>query len=289
MTTTKRAYRDTVFRAYMKEPENFRQLAEAVTGEKFKPEEMRENTLDDVLFNNPRNDISYNIGERSIFFAEHQSTKPTNMPLRMLIYLMFTYWNTLPEDLIYREERIKLPAPRFFTFYNGHADLPEKSTVRLSDSFAASADAEAVVTVYNINYEVGGELLQKCRPLEEYSYFIAAIQQNLAQGMDKETAVLSAMTHCQTKGIMKEFWQAHRGEVYPMINLQWNEEDARKSYIAQGFEQGMGRGQETERVNSIRTIAAKLNLTVTQAMEMLDIPFAEQNKYAALLAGRDAI
>ena len=86
-----------------------------------------------------------------------------------------------------------------------------------------------------------------------------------------------------------------------MINLQWNEEDARKSYIAQGYEQGMergiaqgmergmGRGQETERVNSIRTIAAKLNLTVTQAMEMLDIPFAEQNKYAALLAGRDAI
>lgn len=36
-----------------------------------------------------------------------------------------------------------------------------------------------------------------------------------------------------------------------------------------------------ERVNSIRKMMQKLNLTAKQAMDVLDIPAAEQEKYAA--------
>ena len=42
-------------------------------------------------------------------------------------------------------------------------------------------------------------------------------------------------------------------------------------------------GQEEERVNSIRKMMQKLNLTAKQAMDVLDIPVKEQEKYVSSL------
>ena len=42
-------------------------------------------------------------------------------------------------------------------------------------------------------------------------------------------------------------------------------------------------GQEEERVNSIRKMMQKLNLTAKQAMDVLDIPVNEQEKYVSSL------
>lgn len=44
-------------------------------------------------------------------------------------------------------------------------------------------------------------------------------------------------------------------------------------------------GQEEERMNSIRKIMQKLNLTAKQAMDILDIPVNEQEKYSQSLCG----
>ena len=42
-------------------------------------------------------------------------------------------------------------------------------------------------------------------------------------------------------------------------------------------------GREEERVNSIRKMMQKLNLTAKQAMDVLDIPVNEQEKYVSSL------
>ena len=51
MTKAKRSYKDGVFRSFFREKENFLSLAAAVTGEVFDPDEARENTVENVLFN----------------------------------------------------------------------------------------------------------------------------------------------------------------------------------------------------------------------------------------------
>lgn len=50
----------------------------------------------------------------------------------------------------------------------------------LSDNFITGekGDIEVVVLMININYGKNKELLEKCKPLDEYSWFVAEIKKN---------------------------------------------------------------------------------------------------------------
>ena len=50
-----------------------------------------------------------------------------------------------------------------------------------------------------------------------------------------------------------------------------------------GIVKGREEGREEEKLNSIRSLMKKLNLTLEQAMDVLDVPKSEQEKYAQLL------
>ena len=241
-TDTKRIYRDSIFRSYFREPENFVQLCNAVTGLSLTADQVTENTIDDIIFSNPRNDVSFNADGKSFIFFEHQSTRNANMPLRMLFYLTMIYFKEIPDDLIYHDVEIILPAPRFFVFYNGKRPCPEKFILKLTDNLRGFSDVEANVHVYNVNYNKDFELLRECRPIHDYSFFINQVDINKREGMKLEEAVIKAMKTCIELGIMKDFLNARKWEVFEVLNLAWNEEDAHKSYFEQGVAQGKAEG-----------------------------------------------
>ena len=62
-----------------------------------------------------------------------------------------------------------LPTPRYFVFYNGRDNAPEKEVLRLTDAFSEpdKSSIEVTVTVYNINAGNNCELMEKCRTLSE--------------------------------------------------------------------------------------------------------------------------
>ena len=252
--TTKRIFKDSIFRAYFREPENFVQLCNAVTGLNLTADELIENTVEDVIFSNPRNDVSFSAGKSSFVFFEHQSTKNLNMPLRMLFYLSVLYRSIVPEDLIYKGTEIDLPAPRFFVFYNGRETIPERSTLNLSSAFSMPADIELTVHVYNVNYDKNFKLLRECRPIHDYSYFINQVEINRRIGMNLDDAALKAMKTCIDENIMRDYLNAHKWEVFEMVNLVWNEEDAHKSYFAQGKEEGILEGRLEGRLELVKNL-----------------------------------
>ena len=192
MDTSKRVYRDSLFRAYFKDAENFAQLCNAVTGLNLKAKQLTETLVDEVLFSNQRNDVSFSAGESCFVFFEHQSTRNFNMPLRMLFYLSLLYQGQVSGDLIYREKIIKLPAPKFFVFYNGKEPCPEESTLKLSDAFSMAGDIELTVKVYNINYNRDFRLIRECRPVHDYSRFIDRVETNMEAGMKRGDAIIEA-------------------------------------------------------------------------------------------------
>ncbi|MBQ7516757.1 MAG: hypothetical protein IJS96_10795 [Schwartzia sp.] len=81
----KRTYRDAIFRAYFSEPENFIPLGEFLIRRPIKPETAALNTIDDVLFSSPRNDVSFRVGDESFTLFEQQSSVNYNMPLRLFL------------------------------------------------------------------------------------------------------------------------------------------------------------------------------------------------------------
>lgn len=70
-----------------------------------------------------------------MFLGEHQASWNNNMPLRGLFYfarLYQEYVDTYGYDL-YGVREIPLPFPMYVVFYNGLAEKPEKSVLRLSE------------------------------------------------------------------------------------------------------------------------------------------------------------
>ncbi|MBR4151822.1 MAG: Rpn family recombination-promoting nuclease/putative transposase [Selenomonadaceae bacterium] len=287
MDSSKKIYRDSLFRDYFRDKENFVQLCNVVTGLNLKAEQLSENNVDDILFSNLRNDVSFSAGENCFVFFEHQSTRNFNMPLRMLFYLSLLYRGSIKEDLIYRTRIIKLPAPKFFVFYNGKEPCPEESTLKLSDAFSMTGDVELTVKVYNINYNKNFNLIRECRSVHDYSCFIDRVAFNLKIGMSRDEAIISAMKWCIENDVMRNYLSAHMKEVFFMVNLIWNEEDAKRSYIAQGREEGLAEGlAEGERITTlknIRNLMVNFHLTAEAAMSALSISLEMQRELAPLI------
>ena len=295
MDTSKKVYKDSLFRAYFKETENFVQLCNAVTGLNLQADNLRETSVDEVLFSSFRNDVSFSAGENLFVFFEHQSTRNFNMPLRLLFYLSLLYQSTVDKNLIYREKLIKLPSPKFFVFYNGKDFCPEESTLKLSDAFSMAGDVELTVKVFNINYDKNFRLIRDCRPVHDYSCFIDKVATNLAAGMGRDEAIIAAMKWCITNDVMRDFLDAHMWEVFKMVSLVWNEEDARNFYreegrkegLEEGLEKGLKKGLEKgERKNalaSIRNLMKNLHFTAEAAMNALGISPEKQKELAPLI------
>ena len=86
----------------------------------------------------------------------------------------------------------------------------EYRELNLSDSFMKSAFTEQAALecralMLNINLGHNQELLESCKVLWEYSYFINEVRENQKQGLAIETAVREAQKSCIEKDILKEY------------------------------------------------------------------------------------
>ena len=92
--------------------------------------------MDDVLYMNFCNDISFGIEDKVMVFGEHQSTINENMPLRDLLYIGRALEQIVPVRDRYRKKAVRLPTPEFYTFYNGKEPWSREKTLYLSDTYA---------------------------------------------------------------------------------------------------------------------------------------------------------
>ena len=96
--------------------------------------EIRKIRVENVLYMNFKNDISFDAGGKLIVFGEHQSTINDNMPLRNLLYVGRAYEQLVPVEDRYKKKQVKLPKPEFYTFYNGEEAWAKEEVLKLSDA-----------------------------------------------------------------------------------------------------------------------------------------------------------
>lgn len=96
-----------------------------------------------------------------------------------------------------------------------------------------------VVKVFNVNYDKNHKILKKCQTLREYSYFIAAIRKNQDEKqMTRDEAIEAAIQECIEKDILKVFLRENAKEVFSVLNVQWNLDDALRVREQEGIEKG---------------------------------------------------
>ena len=283
-------------------------LYNAVSGTSYTdPNLIRITTLTQVLYMGMQDDVALLIMDELDLY-EHQSSFNPNMPLRLMQYTSNIYETlvTLQKKNKYGSKLIPLPVPKLVTFYNGQTDKPEVMMLRLSDAFPAEkrdeSDIQVQVRMININPGYNQAMVNRCKPLEEYTWTVAEIRRN-RESMEIEMAIDKALDEMPDDFMIRPFLQANRVGVKKMLLTEYNEtetmalfreegleeglekglEKGREEGLEKGLEKGREEGREETLLENIRNLMRKLKLTAMQAMDILEIPQEEQQKLAKQL------
>lgn len=225
---TNRAYKDRLFKFIFKDKEKLLSLYNALNSSHYtNSEDIEITTLEDVIYCKMKNDVSFIIDDRLSLF-EHQSTYNPNMPLRGFLYFAKHFEKYIVEsDVdIYGKKLIELPTPKFVVFFNGSNMKEERKVLRLSDSFSKAKDKacmELEAEVLNINYGKNKELMESCRPLMEYSYFVQKVKEYSAN-LERDKAIELAVDECIQENVLKDILIKNRSEVIDMLLTEYDEE-----------------------------------------------------------------
>ena len=281
-----REYKSSVFAALFGGGKEALGLYGAIEGRTF-PDgtEVIVNTLTDALFKGRINDVSFVVDGRLVVLIEHQSTVNGNMPLRALLYIAKLYEKMSGNMDIYSGTPIRIPTPEFIVLYNGAAEYPDRSVLRLSDAFAergARPELELTVKVFNINKGRNTGFSDRCKTLGDYVFFVARIRENIAGGLDPEQAVAESVRFCIAEGILKEFLEANKGEVEGMLFTEWNWDHALQVSHMEGVEKGIEQGIEQGIEKSTQVINLHLKGLPPDAIaSRLNLPIGEVGKIIA--------
>ena len=242
-----RNYQDSVFSKLFSNEETALELYNALSGTSYGPEtKIRITTLNNVLFLEKYNDLSFTIEDRIIVMAEHQSTINPNIPLRLLGYSTDTYTKLIDTDRLYSSTQIKLPTPVFYVFYTGNEPWNVKS-LSLADSFIEAPPENSlnlVVKLINLRYNKDNEILNRSKTLLGYSKLVTYVKNNLSSGASLENFIRLAVQRCIEEGHIVDFLKKHGEEIEKMKFYEFTMEEYRNLIAKEAAEQGLAQGIE---------------------------------------------
>jgi len=178
-------------------------------------------------------------------------------------------------------------------YANMHDGVNCKNDKNISNLKQENPQLELKVDIYNINYEVNAEIVQRSQALSEYSRFIGKIKENLNDGLSLEESIHQAIEYGIEHDIMREFLETNGSEVANMLLSGWNMDEALSVSKEEGYEDGYddgraeGRaegvlyGEKTKQEEMIRAlngvlpaevIAEKFKLSLEYVLEVLKDP-----------------
>lgn len=245
MVSVRRDYKSSMFCMLWEKKEERLDLYNATNGTNYtNAEDFEVNTLRNAIYLGMKNDVSF-IFEMSLNLYEHQSTINPNMPLRDLFYVAQVLQGMVKDENLYSTSLVKIPTPKFIVFYNGTDKQPERQILRLSDSFSkrgGEANLELKVEVININPGNNDELLEKCKQLREYMFYIERVRLYTAN-MPIEEAVNRAVEECIAEGILADFLLRNKAEAIAMSIFEYNQEAHMKCVRQESFAEGKAEGK----------------------------------------------
>ena len=238
-------------------------------------------TLKDAICISMKNDAAY-VLHSVLNLYEQQSTPNPNMPLRELFYVAEEFRGMVDGKDLYKSKMVRIPEPRFVTFYNGETEQPAIQNLRLSDMYERYVDEpelELKVTVININPGYNDGLVASCESLSGYMAFVCKVRDNRKKDMGIEEAVRMAVDECIKEDIMADFFKEHREEVVGASIWEFNQELNDQAKYEDGYEDG----REEEHVsNLIDKVCRKLKkgMPIDEIADALEESIEEIKKIA---------
>ena len=247
-----RNYKDTVFTRLFGDTAALLELYNALSGGNYSVNTAVEiNTLEDVLFMDMMNDISFVIDNKVVVLIEHQSIISDNLPLRLLLYIARIYEKIIDKKAVYRQKLIRLPMPELVILYNGKREFPDDMELKLSDAFMnipahteKYGSLELTARVLNINIGHNEWIIRKSATLSGYVAFTHEVREGMDRGLELSKAVTEAVKYCEEHQILQPFLSNNASEVLNMLTTEFKMEDAIAVWKEEGREEGRVEGAE---------------------------------------------
>ena len=244
-----RVYKSRIFAMIFQDKEKLLELYNAISGKNYTDPELLEiNTMENAIYMNMQNDLSFLIDARLSLY-EHQSTVNPNLPLRFLWYISKLYMGMTRKMNIYGAEKVEIPEPQFVVFYNGVEEQPERKMLRLSDLYQTKTKGkdmerglELMAVMYNVNRSHNKALMEASRTLRDYAEYVYRVRK-YAEETTLEEAVERAITECIREGILKDFLEKHRAEAKSVSIFEYDEEEHMRLEREQFWNKGMREGR----------------------------------------------
>lgn len=278
-------YKDRLFCLIFGDTEhrgNIISLYNALNGTEYDDsEDIKVTTIDDVIYINMKNDVSFIIDSYMSLFEQQSSINP-NMPLRGFLYFGNLYNSYITENKLnlYGRTLLKIPTPQYYVLYNGSDEAPASTELKLSDAFVQSSPAgkfEWTAVFINLNKGKNDDLLDKCKPLSGYMKLINAIRENEANGMDIKQAIDEAVQFCinDNENVLGEFLRIHRSEVLSVCLTEFNQEiyteSVKEEGRIEGRIEGRAEGLTEGRAEGLEALVATLKQIVTDREELFQM------------------
>lgn len=252
---------DSVFTHLFRQPEYTLQLYQALHPEDtdMTEDQLQIVTLENLLLNQPYNDLGFLAGERLLILVEAQSTWSENILVRVLIYLAQTIQRHISRSKqnIYGSKKVEIPEPEFYVLFTGKRKH-KPSQLILSEEFFQGREAAIEVRVKVIYDSTEGDIIN------QYVTFTRIFKEQYRIYGKTQKSVSETLRICKQKNVLKEYLEKHEEEVITMMDILFNQEYALEMYGEEIRQEGIQKGIQTglhngQFLTQIRQIIAKID------------------------------
>ena len=271
----KRTIYDSVFTDLFKMPEYTLQLYQALHPEDtgMTKEQIQIVTLENLLLNQPYNDLGFTAGNRLLIFVEAQSTWTENILVRVLIYMAQTIQNHITDTRqnVYGKKKVSFPEMEFYVVFTGERK-DRRGELVLSEEFFGGRRLALEVRVKMVYDGMEGDIIS------QYVAFTRIYREQCKKYGRTQKAVLETIRLCRKKDILKEYLENREKEVVDIMMTLFNQEYAIEAYteeirqesIEKGIEQGRREGGMMKAKETALNLL-NMGFTAEQAAEAIKV------------------
>lgn len=185
-------------------------------------------TLNQVMSNNPYNDLGFKVGSRLMILVEAQTTWTENIIVRCIMYLAQTwkdYFITTNQS-VYDSTKLDFPEPELYVLYTGSKKI-NKTTISLSEEFFNGKD---IAINAKIKILTNGE---NNNIINQYVLFTQIVdEQRKLYKDDTKTAIKETIRICKNNNILKKYLKNQEKEVIDIMVTLYSQEEVFRDYVA---------------------------------------------------------
>ena len=185
-------------------------------------------TLNQVMSNNPYNDLGFKVGSRLMILVEAQTTWTENIIVRCIMYLAQTwkdYFITTNQS-VYDSTKLDFPEPELYVLYTGSKKI-NKTTISLSEEFFNGKD---IAINAKIKILTNGE---NNNIINQYVLFTQIVdEQRKLYKDDTKTAIKETIRICKNNNILKKYLENQEKEVIDIMVTLYSQEEVFRDYVA---------------------------------------------------------